>query len=64
MNIPSVPTKNNYSKVDMSWKSALCNIARKSMEKAAKDVKSMLREGSVGCGALVDGCYKEEAINP
>ena len=58
MNMPSVPTENNYSKVNVSWKSALCNIARKSMEKAAKDVKSMLREGSVGCGVLVDGCWQ------
>ena len=52
MNMPSVPTK------DKSWKSALCNIARKSMEKAAKDVKSMLPEGSVDCGVSVDGCWQ------
>ena len=42
MNMPSVPTENNYSKVNVSWKSALCSIARKSMEKAAMDAKSML----------------------
>ena len=58
MNMPSVHTKNNYSKVNKSLKSALCNAARKSMEKAAKDVKSMLPEGSVDCGVSVDGCWQ------
>ena len=33
MNMPSVPTKNNYSKVNKSWRSALCNIARKVWKK-------------------------------
>ena len=58
MNMPPVPTENKYSKVNMSWKSALRNIAGKSMEKIAMDVKSMLREGSIGCGVLVDGCWE------
>ena len=57
-NIPSVHTKNNYSKVNKSLKSALFNVARKSMDNAAKEVKSLLPEGSADCGVSVDGCWQ------
>ena len=47
-----------------SLKSAVYNVACKSIHKAAEEVKSKLPEGTIDCGVSVDGCWQKRLPVP
>ena len=56
MNIPNLPTKNNYGKLSNSLKTAVFNVAQESMKNAGEELKSEDREE---CGVSVDGSWQK-----
>ena len=59
MNIPHLPTKNNYGKLNKTLKSAVFNVAAESMRKAGEEVRSIIGETTAECGVSVDGCWQK-----
>ena len=59
MNMPSLPTKNNYSKLNKSLRSVVHNVAQESMQNAGKKVKAMLSGEGSDCGVSVDGSWQK-----
>lgn len=56
MNLPSLPTKKNYSKLSKSLNTAVYDVAKESMADAGRETKSLL--GS-DCGVSVDGSWQK-----
>ena len=61
MNIlPTLPTKNNYNKLNKSLRSVVYDVANYSMKQAGEELlKARIGESSTDCGVSVDGtCQK------
>ena len=56
MNIPTMPTKNNFSKLNKSIKSAVFDVAEESMKRAGAEVRNLVGKE---CGTSVDGCWQK-----
>ena len=56
MNMPNLPTKNNYLKLSKVLKSAAFNGATESMDRASQEVKLCFNTGITDCAVSVDGC--------
>ena len=56
MNMPNLPTKNNYAKLVNSLKTVFFNVAKESMKNAAKELKT---EDIDECGVSVDGSWQK-----
>ena len=52
MNIPTMPAKNNFSKLNKSIKSAVFDVAKESMKRGAAEVRKLVGNE---CGTSVDG---------
>ena len=59
MNIPTLPTKNNYGKMNKTLRSAVYQVANDSMKRAGEEIK----EKSLNdCGVSVDGCWQKRGF--
>ena len=59
MNMPNLPTKNNYLKLSKVLKSAAFNVVTESMDRASQEVKSCFNTGITDCAVSVDGCWQK-----
>ena len=56
MNIPNLPTKNNYAKIVKALKTAAFNVAKESMKSAAEELKGSAEHE---CAVSVDGSWQK-----
>ena len=61
MNIPTLPTKNNYSKLSKSLRSAVYDVANESMKQAGEEIRTF-DKGTNDCGVSVDGCWQKRGF--
>ena len=61
MNIPTLPTKNNYGKLSKSPRSAVYDVANESMKQAGEEIKTF-DKGTNDCGVSVDGCWQKRGF--
>ena len=60
MNIPSVRTKNNFSKISKRLKSKAFKVAEESMTAASQEIHGVdKRDKVVNCGLFVDGTWQK-----
>eukprot|EP00795_Rhopilema_esculentum_P001535 gene1535-15984_t len=63
LNIPTLPTKNNFSKLNKTLLSAVYDVANDSMKQAGEEVKkTQIGENSADCGVSVDGCWQKRGF--
>eukprot|EP00795_Rhopilema_esculentum_P007254 gene7254-12939_t len=62
MNIPTMPTKKNFMKLNSSLKSAVYDVAQESMKNAANEVKSIIGKDNTDCGVSVDGSWQKRGF--
>ena len=62
MNIPHLPSKNNYAKISKQLRSAAYNVAKQSMKDAGSEMRSLLGYNSTECGVSVDGTWQKRGF--
>ena len=62
MNIPSMPTRKNYDKLNKSLKTAVFDVAQESMTRAGLEVKNLIGKKNTDCGVSVDGSWQKRGF--
>ena len=61
MNIPTLPTKNNYGKINRSLHTAVYEVANESMKQAGEEIRRK-EKSLTECGVSVDGCWQKRGF--
>ncbi len=60
MNIPSLPTKNNYAKLNKSLKTAVYNVSQESKNNAGKELEEKDKDE---CSVSVGGSWQKRGLS-
>ena len=61
MNVPILPTKNKYGKLNRSLHAAVYEVANESMKQAGEEIRRK-EKNLTECGVSVDGCWEKKRL--